>query len=84
VANTSGWRVNDVVAYEAMRESATTLTALLLRAANSRALAPDDVLVELAELRRDVLAVDGYNRDAVSALTERITGRIRLLSRADQ
>ena len=84
MANTSGWRVNDVVAYEAMRESATTLTALLLRATTSRALAPDDVLVELAELRRAVLKVDGYNRDAVSALTERITGRIRLLSRADQ
>lgn len=75
LAGISAWRVNDVVAYEAMRESATTLTALLLGVASSV-----DATAELAQLRSEVLGVDGYDRAAVVALATRISERILELS----
>lgn len=75
----SAWRVNDVVAYDAMRGSATTLTALLLRATHRQ---PYQTRADVAQLRGDVLAVDAYDRDAVTALAARINGRIADLSGA--
>ncbi|MDR7110879.1 hypothetical protein J2X03_000735 [Microbacterium trichothecenolyticum] len=70
---TSPWRVNDVVAYDRMRETAVTVYALL-HAASQRD--------ELARLRRQVLTVDAYDRAAVSALTARLDRRLRELSAA--
>ncbi|MFB8146630.1 hypothetical protein ACFC1W_07785 [Microbacterium sp. NPDC056003] len=63
--------MNDVVAYEAMRESATTLSALLLRSSAD---------IEVRELRDAVVGVDGYDRAAVSALAAHIRGRIAELT----
>jgi len=77
LAGTSAWRVNDVVAYDVMRESATTLTALLLESVTD-----DAGVAELAELRRAVLNVDGYDRVQVGALASSINYRIAELSRA--
>jgi hypothetical protein len=71
LAGISAWRANDVVAYEAMRESATTLSALLLRSSAD---------IEVGELRDAVVGVDGYDRTAVSALAAQIRGRIAELT----
>lgn len=75
----SAWRVNDVVAYDAMRGSATTLTALLLGATHRE---QDVTRADIARLRGDVLAVDAYDRAAVAALAVRIDSRIAGLSGA--
>lgn len=71
MAGISAWRANDVVAYEAMRESATTLSALLLRSSAD---------IEVRELRDAVVGVDGYDRAAVSALAAHIRRRIAELT----
>ena len=76
LAGITAWRVNDVVAYDAMRESATTLTAMLLGATHSSSANPDTVQAEIAQLRQGVLAVDAFDRAAVAALSARISGRI--------
>jgi hypothetical protein len=68
----AAWRANDVVAYEAMRESSTTLTALLLHTS----LAPPDAHAEVVQLRQDVLGVDAFDRAATAALANRIAARI--------
>jgi hypothetical protein len=68
---TSPWRVNDVVAYDRMRETAITIFALLHAASHSE---------ELARMRRDVLTVDVYDRSAVAALQARLDDRLRELS----
>lgn len=81
MAVTSAWRVNDVVAYDAMRESATQLTAQLLKSADHDSTGPEEAQAEMALLRQGVLGVDGYNRAAVVALARRIDGRISDLSR---
>lgn len=76
VAGISAWRVNDAVAYDAMRESATLLTSLLLRASREGALLPPQADSEITQLRQAVLGVDGYDRAAVSSLAARIADRI--------
>lgn len=80
LAGISAWRANDVVAYEAMRESATTLSALLLRASGGDPTAPSSFEAEVKTLRDAVLSVDGYDRAAVSALATRIHDRIAELT----
>ncbi|KJL45005.1 hypothetical protein [Microbacterium trichothecenolyticum] len=76
---TSPWRVNDVVRYDRMRHNATTLTALLVAVARAGDYEAEPARVELAGWRREVGAVDGFDRAAVAALTERIDLRIREL-----
>lgn len=78
----SAWRANDVVEYDAMRESATTLTALLLQLSNAGTAGGDEVQADIEQLRKDVLAVDGYDRESVTALAARISSRIAELSGA--
>lgn len=80
MAEISAWRVNDVVAYDVMRESATTLTALLVEDANFGAARVDIVTAEIAQWRHEVLTVPAYDRVAVTALAERIDSRIAELS----
>lgn len=76
---TSPWRVNDVVTYDRMRQNATTLTALLIGIAHAGGDEAEQLRVELAEWRREVETVDGFDRAAVTALTGRIDRRIREL-----
>ncbi|WP_341976050.1 hypothetical protein [Microbacterium sp. LWO13-1.2] len=64
-----------MVTYDVMRESATTLIALLLRAAGLDPRAADRITPEIADWRDDVLTVDAYDRAAVTALVERINTR---------
>ena len=77
----SAWRVNDVVAYDLMRASATRLTALLLALADADRGTSNGATGEVAQLRHDVLTVDGYDRAAVVALALRIDERIESLAR---
>ena len=80
MAGVSAWRVNDVVAYDATRDAATTLTALLLQVARRDASQYGSAGVEIAHLRRDVVAVDGYDRAAVAELARHIAIRVAELS----
>jgi formate-dependent phosphoribosylglycinamide formyltransferase (GAR transformylase) len=75
---TSPWRVNDVVAYDLMREAAARAMALLSAAARSGE-SGAEARRELARLRREVLAVDAYDRAAVAAVAVRVDQRIREL-----
>ena len=69
---TSPWRVNDVVAYDRMREAAVTAFAELHAATQTDAPDADAARQELVELRRDVVTVDAYDRTAVADLARRI------------
>lgn len=79
MAGISAWRANDVVAYDLMRESATTLMALLSQSAAS-GLGAERSRAEIAQLRREVLSVDGFSRDAVATLAVQIETRMRSFS----
>lgn len=76
MARISAWRVNDAVAYEAMRESATLLTSLLLRSSIERSGPSAAALSELQQLHRDILDLDGHDRAAVNSLADRIAVRV--------
>lgn len=76
----SAWRVNDAVAYEAMRESATLLTSLLLQSSLERSGPSAAALSELQQLQRDILDLDGHDRAAVNSLADRIVIRIAELT----
>lgn len=76
---TSPWRVNDVVAYDRMRDTATIAFAVLQAAARADGPDADAAREELAALRREVLGVDAYDRAAVAALAARLEDRIREL-----
>ena len=80
VARISAWRVNDAVAYEAMRESATLLTSLLLQSSTESSEPSAAALSELQQLHRDILDVDGHDRAAVNGLADRIAVRIAELT----
>lgn len=80
MAGISAWRANDVVAYEAMRESANSLTAILLRTSPGDSATPSSAELEIGQLRDAVLKVDGYDRAAVSALASQISSRIAELT----
>lgn len=75
MARISAWRVNDAVAYEAMRESATLLTSLLLQSSIESSGPSAAALSELQQLHRDILDVDGHDRVALNSLADRIAVR---------
>lgn len=77
MASKSSWRVNDLVAYEEMRESATTLTSLLLASRSSDLSGANRAHHDVAQLRADVLRVNGYDRAAIVALSSQIATDIR-------
>ncbi|WP_314855677.1 hypothetical protein [uncultured Microbacterium sp.] len=80
MAGISAWRVNDAVAYEAMRESATLLTSLLLQSSLGHSGPAAGALSELQQLQRDILEVDGHDRAAVNSLADRIAVRVAELT----
>lgn len=73
----SAWRANDVVTYDVMRESATTLTALLHRVIVLNPRVGDRIRSEIAAWRDDVVTVNAYDRADVVALATRIEARSR-------
>lgn len=75
----SMWRVNDIVAYDVMRELSASVQARLI----DRLRAGDEsARTELLEVRRTTLAVDGYDRSAVDEFTQQIQGRDTELAQA--
>jgi len=78
---TPRWRVNDTVAYDVMRETATALQAQLLELARTdNDAAVETTRAEAAAIRDDVFAVDGYDRAAIDAQTKRFTARLAELT----
>jgi hypothetical protein len=79
-AQQSMWHVNDVVAYDVMRELSASLQARLI----DRVRTEDDnaARAELLEVRRTTLAVDGYDRAAVDAFTQQLQDRETELAQA--
>ena len=79
-AQQSMWHVNDVVAYDVMREISSSVQARLL----DRVRAGDDsARTELLEVRHDTLHLDGYDRASVDAYTQQLQLRDRELAGAD-
>lgn len=68
----SGWRVSDAVAYDAMRARLNETTAQLLATARIRPEDGDHIRAKVVGLRRDALAVDGFDRAAVDAFLGRL------------
>lgn len=75
----SMWHVNDIVAYDVMRELSASLQARLLdRVRNG----DDSARTELFEVRRTTIAVDGYDRAVVDAFTQQLQSRDTELAQA--
>lgn len=68
----SEWRMSDAVAYDTMRARLNDTTARLLATARVDSDTGDATRVEVTGLRRDALAVDGFNRAAVDAFLGRL------------
>lgn len=79
-SSNSAWRANDVVAYEAMRDAANKAIALLLRARDDAGIRGADTTEEAADIRREMLEVDGYDRAAVDVFRNRLDDRIAEVS----
>jgi len=79
-AQQSMWHVNDVVAYDVMRELSSSVQARLL----DRVRAGDEsARTELLEVRHDTLRLDGYDRASVDAYTQQLQQRDDELAGAD-
>jgi hypothetical protein len=79
-AQQSMWHVNDVVAYDVMRELSSSVQARLLdRARGGDAAAR----AELLEVRHATLDLDGYDRASVDSYTQQLQRRDAELARAD-
>lgn len=79
-AQQSMWHVNDVVAYDVMRELSSSVQARLL----DRVRAGDEFArTELLEVRHNTLHLDGYDRASVDAYTQQLQQRDDDLAGAD-
>ena len=71
-ADRATWHVNDVVAYDLMRELSSAVQARLIR--NERH-GDTTARAELLDVRHATLAIDGYDRSAVDAYTQQLQRR---------
>lgn len=79
-AQQSMWRVNDIVAYDVMRELSSSVQARLL----DRIRAGDDsARAELFDVRQGTLQLDGYDRASVDAYVQQLQQRDDELAGAD-
>lgn len=79
-AQQSMWHVNDVVAYDVMRELSSSVQARLL----DRVQGGDySARTELLEVRYNTLHLDGYDRVSVDAYTQQLQLRDTELAGAD-
>jgi hypothetical protein len=79
-AEQSMWHVNDVVAYDLMRELSNTVQAHLL----DRLHAGDhSALDEVNAIRQATITVDGYDRTAVDAWAQQLQQRDARLAQTD-
>ena len=70
-AGPSAWRVNDAIAYDEMRDRASSLASQLLQRAQQDSAPLDSVI----NLRAQANAVDGFDRAAVDRLTAELESR---------
>lgn len=77
-AAASPWHVNDVVAYDAMRQLATTVQARLVEQERRGS---GTARAELLEVRSATLAIDGYDRAAVDDYTQQLQRQAANLAR---
>ncbi|NYE18108.1 hypothetical protein [Microbacterium immunditiarum] len=63
-----------------MRETATALQARILQSARTVGPAVEKAHAEIAAVREEVFAVDGYDRAAVDAQTKRLAARLAELT----
>ncbi|WP_243076417.1 hypothetical protein [Microbacterium sp. SS28] len=75
IADRSAWRANDAVAYDALSDAASAAIATLFQLADEGILELTQAVREATEIRREVLDVDGYDRDAVDAERESLEQR---------
>jgi hypothetical protein len=68
----SMWRVNDIVAYDLMRELANSVQARLVERVRQ---GDESAHTELLEVRRTTNAVDGYDRAAVDQYAQHLQVR---------
>lgn len=80
VAQQSMWHINEVVAYDVMRELSSSVQARLL----DRVRAGDDSAhAELLEVRHNTLHLDGYDRASVDIYAQQLQLRDADLARMD-
>jgi hypothetical protein len=79
-AQQSMWHVNDVVAYDVMRELSSSVQARLLDRVRG---GDESARTELLEVRHNTLHLDGYDRASVDAFTQQLQLRASELARAD-
>ena len=72
----SAWRPDDIVAYEEMRDLAIAAQSILIARARRDTTQVPTARVEAAQIRRETLAVDGFDRKAVDTQTRRIAFRL--------
>lgn len=77
MADSAAWRVGDIAAYDAMRDDAATLVALLLEAPRDTLSAA--LLDQAAEVQRMSIDVDGQRRQAVDDAAAQLRERINEL-----
>lgn len=78
-AEQSSWHVNDVVAYDLMRELSSTIQSRLVE---SQRRGDAAAYAELLQVRSATLAIDGYDRAAVDGYTEQLQRRDAELAQA--
>ena len=76
----SMWHVNDVVAYDVMRELSISVQARLVERLRG---GDDAARTELLGVRHDTLQLDGYDRVRVDSYTQQLQQRDDDLARAD-
>ncbi|WP_457100677.1 hypothetical protein [Microbacterium sp. P5_E9] len=76
----SAWRAGDAAAYEAARDAANTLTALLFAVSDADALEPALAIIEAQRIQLDLLSINAFDRADVDALLERLNERVAELS----
>ncbi|MEL5990723.1 hypothetical protein ACOKGD_13840 [Microbacterium phosphatis] len=72
--------MNDLVAYDAVCEAASTAIAAVLRLADDGAMLQEHAIAEASAIGRELVEVDAYDRSALDTLLERLTNRIAELS----
>jgi hypothetical protein len=72
----SAWRADDSVAFDAAREVVSTATAVLFNLADTGVLDLPAAVAEARKLRRSLLSVDGFDREAVDGFIRRLDDRV--------
>lgn len=65
----SMWRVNDIVAYDLMRELSSSLQARLVERVSQ---GDEPARAELLDVRRATCSIDGYDRAAVDLYAQQL------------